>query len=399
MVKSILLDERIDALNALIEIKIGDYLSFAKNIIDNNEYQRRKVIKSKIKEILKADLQRNCLMPSIVLAVTNVNLAELQSESNYEVAGKIIGKAAESNDIMIIDGLQRTYVLLELEDDLKKNNKIKELDKLYNHTIRAEVYLGLSRVGLLYRMITLNTGQTTMSTRHLMEILYFDYSRVGIEGIKLTTDKEDTFISESIYDYNFKTILDGFNSYLEKDESLIDRTTILDNINTLEVLNKEDGNKDIFKDFLITYKLFLELLLIKVGGWSYDKSIVDDSLKLNANPFGKSILDIFKKSQVITGFGAGLGGLKDENGLDLIKVRELFEKINAGSDDWDYVIYQLLKHLDIIKEKSKKIGNDQRYYFRYFFKGLFDIESDSYLNFKKATEYALNRTRKEKEYK
>jgi hypothetical protein len=53
MVKSILLDERIDALNALIEIKIGDYLSFAKNIIDNNEYQRRKVIKSKIKEILK----------------------------------------------------------------------------------------------------------------------------------------------------------------------------------------------------------------------------------------------------------------------------------------------------------------------------------------------------------
>ncbi|OXB08619.1 hypothetical protein B0A81_09965 [Flavobacterium plurextorum] len=399
MVKSILLDERIDALNALIEIKIGDYLSFARKIIDNNEYQRRKVIKSKIKEILKADLQRNCLMPSIVLAVSNYDRAELQNERNYEDTGEIIKKATESNDIMIIDGLQRTFVLLELEDDLKKNNRTVELEKLYSHTIRAEVYLGLSRVGLLYRMITLNTGQTTMSTRHLMEILYFDYSRVGIEGIKLTTDKEDTFISDSIYDYNFKTILDGFNSYLEKDESLIDRTTILDNINTLEVLNKENDNKDIFKDFLITYKIFLEVLLFKTDGWSYDKSIVDDSLRLNANPFGKSILDIFKKSQAITGFGAGLGSLREDNGLDLIIVRELFEKINAEGDDWDYVIYQLLKHLDIIKEKSKKIGNDQRYYFRYFFKGLFDRENNSYLNFKKATEYAFDRTRKEKEYK
>jgi hypothetical protein len=399
MVKSILIDERIDALNALIEIKIGDYLSFAKNIIDNNEYQRRKVIKSKIKEILKVDLQRNCLMPSIVLAVSNLDTVELNIRKEYADADKIIIKATESNDIMIIDGLQRTYVLLELEDDLKKNNQTKGLEKFYNHIIRAEEYLGLSRIGLLYRMITLNTGQTTMSTRHLMEILYFDYSRVGIDGIKLISDKDDTYVSDSIYDYNFKTILDGFNSYLEKDESLIDRTTILDNINTLEILNKEEGNKDIFKDFLITYKMFLEELLIKIEGWTYDKSIVDDTLKLNANPFGKSILDIFKKSQAITGFGAGLGGLKEDNGLNLITVRELFKEINAGGDDWDYIIYQLLKHLDIIKEKSKKIGNDQRYYFRYFFKGLFDIGNDSYLNFKKATEYAFNRTRKEKEYK
>ena len=46
-IKSILNDERINAYNVLVEINVGEYLKFARNIIDNNEFQRKKVIKSK----------------------------------------------------------------------------------------------------------------------------------------------------------------------------------------------------------------------------------------------------------------------------------------------------------------------------------------------------------------
>lgn len=79
-IKSILKDERINAYNVLVEISINEYLKFARNVIDNNEFQRKKVIKSKIKEIHKDDLLRNCLIPSIVLAVSNENIEAIKAQ-------------------------------------------------------------------------------------------------------------------------------------------------------------------------------------------------------------------------------------------------------------------------------------------------------------------------------
>jgi hypothetical protein len=56
----------------------------------------------------------------------------------------------------------------------------------------------------------------------------------------------------------------------------------------------------------------------------------------------------------------------------------------------------MVAHIDLINSKSKKIGNDQRYYFRSFFRAIFNKDSDQYLNFQKAAEYASNRTREER---
>lgn len=396
-IKSILKDERINAYNVLIEISISEYLKFARDVIDNNEFQRKKVIKSKIKEILKDDLLRNCLIPSIVLAVSNENIKTIKDENDTQSSEEIINNAIGSNEILIIDGLQRTYVLLSLEEELLKKGDEDALQKLYKHKIRAEVYLGLNRIGLLYRMITLNTGQTTMSTRHLMEILYLDYARIGVNGIKLIKDKEETEISLNTDEFNFKTILDGFNSYLEKNEGLIERTEILDNIKSLDVIKDEEINKDLFKDFLLTYKVMLDQLVLKTNSWKYNTdNIEEQALKLNTNAFGKSILDIFKKSQVLTGFGAAIGHLKEAKNLSLTDIEKMLPLITAENDDWNTALCHLLKQLDLVKEKSKKIGNDQRYFFKFFFRGLLNPDSDQYLNFNKSSDFAFNRTREDK---
>lgn len=400
VVKSILKDERINAYNALVEITVGDYLKFARNVVDSNEFQRKRVIKSKIKDILREDLLRNCLIPSIVLAVSNEEIDTIKDEDDYNTSSNIISKAIDSDQILIIDGLQRTYVMMDLEDELIRTNDIDALSKFRSHKIRAEIYLGLNRIGLLYRMITLNTGQTTMSTRHLMEILYFDYSKVGVNGIKLVKDKDETKISETTNEYNFKIILDGFNSYLEKTEAVIDRTEILDNIKSLDVLKLEEVNKDLFKDFVLTYKFFLDSILSKSNHWKYNETDNQEpALKLNSAPFGKTALDIFKKSQAITGFGAAISFIKDRKGITFDGIENMCYEIGTDNDDWDNAFLSLLKQFDLIKEKSKKIGNDQRYFFKYFFRGLFNPESDTYLNFNKSSEYAYNELRVEKEYK
>lgn len=394
VIKSILRDERIDAFNALVEITIGEYLSFARDIIDKNEFQRKKVIRSKIKEILREDLLKNCLIPSIVLAISDDNKYTIKDENDIETATKLVNAAVGERKILIIDGLQRTFVMMGLEEELI------DINKFHSHKIRAEIYIGLNRIGLLYRMITLNTGQTTMSTRHLMEILYLDYTRVGIDGIQIVKDKDEDVIEPNTMSFNFKVILDGLNSYIEKNEAVIERVEILDNIRSLDTLKIDQGGKDIFREFLYTHKELLDVLVDKSDNWTYNADAAKDTVfKLNSNPFGKTILDIFKKSQAITGLGAALGFIRERKEINLIQIREQFPSIYADSNDWNSALLELLKTLDLIKEKSKKIGNDQRYFFKFFFRGLLTPDSDCYMNFNKACAYAYDYLRTEKEYK
>ncbi|RVU00280.1 hypothetical protein EOD41_12410 [Mucilaginibacter limnophilus] len=397
-IRSILYDQRITAYNALVEISIGEYLSFAEDIIDKNEFQRKRVIRSKIKEILQEDLLRSCLIPSIVLAIPDEKAGTINDEDDFIGAERLINKAVQIKDILIIDGLQRTFVMMGLAEDLKKQAG-SVLENFYAHRIRAEIYLGLNRIGLLYRMITLNTGQTTMSTRHLMEILYIDYSRIGIEGINIVKDKDENLVENNTTSFNFKTILDGLNSYIEKNEAIIERVEILDNIRSLDALKLERDDKDLFKEFLLTHKVFLETILTKSNQWAFTIDKEESAFRLNSQPFGKTPLDIFKKSQAITGFGAAVGFLKQAKNISLSDVRVAVSAISTDGDDWDTAFRQLLKQFDLIKEKSKKIGNDQRYYFKYFFRSLLNPEADEYLNFSKAALFAYDNLRVEKEYK
>lgn len=403
VVRSILEDKRIQAYNVLIELTVGEYLEFAKDIIDENDFQRKRVIKSKIKEILTADLLRGCVIPSIVLAITNKDTGKIDTIENYTIATEIITRAIADKKLVIIDGLQRTYVLKSLEEDLQRKGDQENLRQLYNLYLRAEVYLGLSRTGLLYRMITLNTGQTTMSTRHLMEILYLDYSRVPVDGIRLVKDKDDMAVSDSTDTFSFKNILDGFNSYIDKDESVIERVDILDNIKNLEVINqqeeelKKQDEVDLFKSFLLTYKEFLDTLLAKSDRWRFNQQDVPLEYHINSAPFGKSVLDIFKKSQAITGFGAALGFINERNSLTLEQVKGSFSKIHSDGD-WNIAFLKILKDLDRIKERSKKIGNDQRLYFKFLFRGLFKPDSDHEFNIISSASYAYKTVKDEKNY-
>ncbi len=394
--KSVLLDERIEAANVLVELSIREYLSVAPHIIDNNEYQRKKVIKSKIKEILREDLLKGCSIPPIVLSIKTEGLGNTFDYKKFKDSS-VIENSFKEKSLLIIDGLQRTYVMLGLEEELRKEKKIEILEKFLNYKIRTEIYVGLNRLGILYRMITLNTGQITMSTRHLMEILYFDYQETGVADIKFVKDKDEEVVRPNTNEFKFKEALDGFNSYLEKDENLIERTEILDNIRTLNSLSKEEYKKDLFKLFIVAYKKFLDIIVSKADNWQYKKEDFENTeYALKSPPFGKSPVEIFKRSQAFTGFGGALGQLKTNKSVTIEQVHEMITNIIVSENDFPQCFKLILKYLDTIKEKSKKIGNDQRYFFRFLFQNLFDPEADNKLNFDKAIEAAFNRTRADK---
>lgn len=125
-------------------------------------------------------------------------------------------------------------------------------------------------------------------------------------------------------------------------------------------------------------------------GWEVRKSELDIN-----GVFGRSVLLIFTKSQVLSGFGAAIGKLKDSKVIDGFEtIKHNVNNIKLSSDincTLDSVMINLLTKLDNIKNRAKKIGVEQRMFFTYFFRELFNHNSDSYLDINAAIESGFNK--------
>ncbi|WP_338880347.1 hypothetical protein [Clostridium perfringens] len=371
-------DKKISSTNIFIEIEYKEYLSFSKKIIHNNDLQRKRVKSSKtVYSLLKDDLKDGCIIPPIVLAISDAGYSKEWSNEDVE---KFINRNIEK--LLILDGLQRTYTLIDAEKELKQEKDIEKIADFEKRILRLELYVGINKFGILYRMLTLNTGQTPMSLRHQIEILYKNFADEPIEGVQIITETDNARLGD-VGVYNFKDVIEGFNSYLERNELPLEKVDVLQNIKSLEKLSIENNKKDLFKDFIEIYNK----LVIKLDNESNNMQVNSEVIiyeKIDSTPFGKDVVKIFNKSQALTGFGAAIGKLKDFKLInDIYEIEKSIDCIKGNGEQW---VYSLLKNLDKIKNEAKKIGNSQRMYFQYFFRELLNKESDSYLKLEDAVE-------------
>ena len=366
-------DKRIEAKDTMIDMTIGEYYALVKDCLNENEYQRRRVRNSSsIYSLLKQDLIKGCIMPPIVLAY-NGKIDDNQGESDVKTI-----LSSSTNKLKILDGLQRSYTIQEIVNECN-SGKHKEcgfnpLDNL----IRVEIYSGINKLGILYRMLTLNTGQTRMSTRHQIEIIYSGYKeQCDVEGVRLLAEI-DGVTPKDLGEYKFRDIVEGFTSYLQKDFLTLDRMDILENVRNLERIAMADKNDDLFNDFIQTYHHFV-VKFKDVCPEDADSANLQDELDLEGTPFGTSVVQLFNKSQPMTGYGNMLATLCDLNVLKSIKdLNDMIDKVKTDTATDGF--YELIKCLDKVRSMAKKIGNDQRLYFYQFFKRLFDHNEDCYLN-------------------
>lgn len=363
-------DRRINADNYLIEVTLREYYELSGKILDNNEYQRRRVkSSSSIYSLLKEDLKKGCLMPPIVLALTK----------NLESKDIIDFIQEEQTHLLILDGLQRSFTIRDAVTELLAENP--DSPSLQNK-IRLEIYTGINKLGILYRMLTLNTGQTPMSTRHQIEIIYSDYIDTEIDGVKLLREIDEQ-TPKQIGEYRFRDVIEGFTSYIERDYLTLERSDILENVKNLEKLSTIDVSNSLFEDYLKTYNNFISTLIQKCPDWVYE----DNYNSLKGRPFGNTIVSIFNKSQAMTGFGCAVGKLIDYDALSSFNY--LQERLNCLSDESiTNGLSTLIVKLDKVRLSAKKIGNDQRLMFYYFFKKLFDKDLDSYMDIEKSSNEA-----------
>lgn len=379
-IMSRIFDSRISSTNLYVETTFGKYLEFARAIIKNNDLQRKRVRTSKtVYSLLKTDLKKGCVVPPLVLAVTKHNAIDAARITGSELLEYI---KSHTDEVLILDGLQRTYTLIDADAEVFEQTPDKHSEFL-NYKIRLEIYLEINKFGVLYRMLTLNTGQTPMSARHQLEMLYNDMLNTEVEGIKLVSEVAGS-ADPSQNEFQFKNAVEGFHSYLNRNELPIDREELLQNIKMLENMAEENVNNDLFNSFIACYIQVFSALRRSTNDTVLTKDDLED-IGVVGTPFGNAVYKVFSTSQALTGFGAAVGRMKDRgivSSFDEI-VGMIAELKEDSESEW---FRNLLVKLNTIKESAKKIGNAQRMFFHYFFRELLNKDSDSYLDLNEAVE-------------
>ncbi|MBN3209990.1 hypothetical protein H5A35_21580 [Pectobacterium brasiliense] len=373
----VLQDKKVDSQNIQFLMDIGSYSELASNVINNNPYQRNKVSKSgSIYNLLREDILKECIIPPIVLASTS----KLRKDSSpEELLDEVL---ADHGNLKILDGLQRSLSIIDVY-----NNNRDFFDNLAEpYLIRVEAYLSISDTGILYRMLTLNTGQTPMTLRHQLEILFSKYADGNIDGVRILREVDETSV-KSIDNYRFSDLIEGYTSFLEKNELPIDRFDILQTVRTIKFISDESAEKIEFSDFVNSYRALTLAFNAHFPDWNYPEDVEED-LRTVANPFGREVYKIFNKSQPLTGFGAAAAELIASGaiaGLDEISI--LSQQLIFEEND----LLSINKYLDDVRSESKKIGNGQRIYFKLFFKYLLDRDGSTFLRVSESMEKAKNR--------
>ncbi|RVT48611.1 hypothetical protein EMM73_01315 [Rheinheimera sediminis] len=373
-------DKKVNAKNIQFLIDIKSYVEISEQILKNNPFQRKRVKKSgSIYSLLKEDIKNGCIIPPIVLASST---KDQQHQEKLDPEGYLTKSLNDYENIKILDGLQRTYSIIEVYNE--NTEYFDQLNEKY--LIRVELYLSISDTGILYRMLTLNTGQTQMTLRHQLEILYSRYLDASIGEINIIKETDNDSI-KTINDFNFSDLIDGYNSFLEKNELPIDRFDILQNVKTIKFMSEEQENNMEFIEFIKLYHSMTSRFQGFIANWTYPDD-VDEQFQTTSNPFGKNLTKIFNRSQPITGFGAAISELIESESISNFNdANDIIEKLTIEEDD----LLLLNKHLDDVKDRAKKIGNGQRIFFRLFFKNLFDKEGRSFMNIKESLDNAKKR--------
>ena len=378
-------DLKIDATNHLIEMSLQEYANIAGNILKNNTLQRKRVASSnKLYSLLKSDILSGCVIPPIVLGffaeADNNSSSESADLSDDDKKQKFINKI-QSDDVklLILDGLQRTYTILDL---LRETPEGQQKEKVLKLALRIELYSGISKVGVLYRMLTLNTGQTPMSMRQQIEMLYSEYKN-GVPNLTFFSEADNRKVIQT-NEYRFSDVLDQYLSYITGDYVPIDREDILDFVKNLEALTSDDKKKDIFSELIQAYHCLREKFRKISNGWVNTEDI-DNNTRL---PFISKDDQLFSKVQVMAGFGAAISFLQKEKLITgLANLDQLTEQI-ALTDSVEF-FERLNKNLEHIKNNAKKIGNDQRMFFYYLIRNVYSNASDSFLDLDKSIVIAM----------
>lgn len=278
------------------QIELKDYLNLVGEDFDRFEIQRTRQ-KYKAYNRMQNDILRGALLPTITLAINPQvvnNYIKLWDNNNRE---GLIKKMYDSQDIYILDGLQRTYIINDL---VEANQRLKRDQKLL-----LEIWLEKEIKHLIYRLIVLNAGQKPMSMRHQVELLFMTMQgklEEEINDLELFKEKEETRRNRA-KKFPFDRIVTAYYCFLTKSPEEKRENIVVKQMDEFEVFNSdEDQLSRIFFEFT---KYLKEYVLLDEQVFRIYENAVEPEIKSPKNWLAED--------NVINSFFSAVAQFKDDS--------------------------------------------------------------------------------------
>lgn len=258
-------DNRINSFMVSARADYAWYLEKTLGSEENLAIQRDIIKGSKPYRNLRADLKLGCILPTIVLAVREIDASVFDnydpddgfmkaSRADLDKLQHAISNTTPAH-VDIVDGLQRTNALRQTFEELDED----ERNIFIHRSLRLEIWVNIEFFPLAYRMLLLNAGQRPMSMKHQIDILSGGLATdlqdlPGIEIIKLKDHKRRVRPGQ----FHLSTLAQAFQAWMQRSPN-VDRTNLV--VETMVVdealeslgidLTGENGNqRDGFRQFV-----------------------------------------------------------------------------------------------------------------------------------------------------
>lgn len=367
-------DYRTDTNVIYAQVSIQDYLKLIGDNFDDFSIQRRRQ-KYKAYDRMKQDIIQGALLPTITLAVKPDKVSQLVK--NIDNDDKLSSLLNKPGNVNILDGLQRTYILKDLEKEGVIFNA--------SQTLNLEYWLESNTKHLVYRIIVLNAGQKPMSMRHQVELLFMTLKELlqNELNIELFTERGGARRNKA-RKYSLDKVVAGYQCFITKSPEITRENLVATKLVEADVFDSSEEELDTkfnqYKAYLSSYAdLDDEICRVYAKGKIIGEFRIseDESVQEKGIPTG---ISWFGSDNVVNSFFAALSEFGSiESRLPRIKVALKKLKIlleNAAEGDDPLGLVTLTDIMRGFNPRKVNVGVAQRKLLTSGFKEFFREEGE-----------------------
>jgi hypothetical protein len=237
-----------DVVYALIDIQ--DYLKLVGDDFDKFDIQRNRE-KHPSYERLKEDIKNGASLPGITLALKANFAQDLQEKMPNMSDDELSEYLANPNQVHILDGLQRTYIIHDINSGFKDGQQL-----------LLEFWIEKHSNQLIYRFIVLNAGRKAMTLNHQLELLFMtmrDTLQEEMQGLEIFIEKADKKRDKPKM-YAFNTLVSTYYCFITKNyetdkKNWVARQMLEDKV----IFTTEDTLKSEFQRFKEYLAIYMQI--------------------------------------------------------------------------------------------------------------------------------------------
>ena len=296
-------DYRTDTPVVYAQMSPDDYLNIVGDEFMSFSIQRKRETHKAYKR-MKDDIQEGGLLPSITLAVKPANVPEAKRLLNDDKILELRELLERPGSVDILDGLQRTYIL----HDLQGAGEHFHIDQ----KLLVEFWLEEKLERLIYRIIVLNSGQKAMSVRHQVELLFMSLRETiqdRIPDLEIYMERDQSRRRRP-KKFQLDIIASAYQAFISENTEVKKENIIAQQLSNIEELTESEiVISDKFDKFLHFLDIYSTLDLLTFQRYAMPDDIArgdqNDDDSLDANDSANSPVNFsnwFASSNVALGF-------------------------------------------------------------------------------------------------